>query len=213
VIYEFPTPDVPIRQGDIFRGIPKAALSLTEVSILTEQNEPEAARWDDLSDRNEPIAAVVGLTPVMAIVITQDCDTIRAPEISFCEIRPIFDVVKLSTPPKTPTKWVDFLRRHAVQNLKWFYLPPDGQVGFADRMAVDFQSVLRVPRDELEQLRNLRTGRLNTVADEHFRERLAEFFRRYPYNEWYPFSKIEFEAYRAMSSDEAENITPYEHQK
>ena len=33
-------------------------------------------------------------------------------------------------------------------------------------------------------------------ADEHFRERLAEFFRRYPYDEWYPLEKAEFAEYK-----------------
>ncbi len=54
---------------------------------------------------------------------------------------------------------------------------------------------LRVPRAELEEVRYLRKGRLNNVADEHFRERIGEFFRRYPYDEWYPLDQDEMEAY------------------
>ena len=62
-------------------------------------------------------------------------------------------------------------------------------------MAVDFMVTLRVPRDELEDIRDLRKGRLNEVADEHFRERISEFFRRYPYDEWYPLNSEELQAY------------------
>jgi hypothetical protein len=101
-----------------------------------------------------------------------------------------------------------------MQNLKWFYLPPDQTMGFTDRRAVDFLATLRVARQDLESARHLRRGRLNDVADEHFRERLAEFFRRYPYNEWYPFTKEEFDAYRrSMGPEETESIRPYDHQR
>jgi len=79
-------------------------------------------------------------------------------------------------------------------------------------MAVDFLSTLRIPREDLENLRHLRRGRLNSTADEHFRERVAEFFRRYAYNEWYPFSKDEFEAYKQGHPEEASIILPYPYQ-
>lgn len=209
MIYEVVPIESPIRQGDIFRGLPKATISLMSLSILNAENESEAVRWEDLRESPEPITAVVGLTPATGIVITQDCDTVRAPEISLCEIKPLSTVVGDATQPKNAKKWVEFLRRHTIQNLKWFYLPPDPRVGFAERMAVEFQSVLQVPRDELEQVKHFRVGRLNSVGDEHFRERLAEFFRRYPYDEWYSYNKDEFQAYREMYPD----ATPFEHQQ
>jgi len=212
MIYEFPGPDEAIRQGDIFSGIPKPSVSLSRISIVTEDDETQAAEWDDLRKSPNPITALVGITPVVAVVITQDCDVVRAPDISLCEIKDFSDVVKVP-PPTTPKKWVELLRTQAMANLKWFYLPPEGRLGFDDRRAIDFQSVLRVPRDELERFKHLRLGRLVPVADEHFRERLGEFFRRYPYNEWYPFDKAEFEAYRAGHPQETTIILPYEHQK
>ena len=55
---------------------------------------------------------------------------------------------------------------------------------------------LRVRRVELETLRDLRRGRLNFLADEHFRERIGEFFRRYPYDEWYALNREELGAVR-----------------
>ena len=87
-------------------------------------------------------------------------------------------------------------------NLKWFYLPIDEEIGFKEKMAVDFQVTLRLQRQELENLRFLRRKRLNVIADEHFRERIAEFFRRYPYDEWYPLNKEEFASYAAEHSQE-----------
>ncbi len=48
---------------------------------------------------------------------------------------------------------------------------------------------------ELENLKDLRRGRLNKVADEHFRERIGEFYRRYPYDEWYPLDEQEMALY------------------
>lgn len=212
MIYQFLPETAAIRQGDIFETIPRVDLSLAELNVVNERNEPEAVTWDTVRGSAEPLAVVVGLRPVWAIVITQDCDTIRVPDITLCEIKPVRDVLRVGL-PTTPKKWADLLRKQAVQNLKWFYLPPDPTIGFADRMAVDFLATLRVARPDLEAARYLRRGRLNDLADEHFRERLAEFFRRYPYNEWYPFTKDEFEAYRAGLPQEAHLIHPYDYQR
>ncbi len=212
MIYELPLETAPIRQGDIFETMPRVDLSLTEISIVSATNEPEAVTWDVVRGSAEPVAAVVGVRPVWAIVITQDCDTIRAPDITLCEIKPFRDVLRVRL-PTTPRGWTELLRKQAVQNLKWFYLPQDPTVGFTDRMAVDFLATLRVARVDLEAARYLRRGRLNDVADEHFRERLAEFFRRYPYNEWYSFTKDEFDAYRAGNPQEAHLIHPYDYQR
>ncbi|MBM4082926.1 MAG: hypothetical protein FJ278_24680 [Planctomycetes bacterium] len=66
---------------------------------------------------------------------------------------------------------------------------------------MDFMVTIRVPLQDLAALRSLRKGRLNPIADEHFRERIAEFFRRYPYDEWYPLDQREFaeDGYRESS--------------
>jgi hypothetical protein len=100
---------------------------------------------------------------------------------------------------------MSMITKHARLNLKWFYLPPDPGLGFSDKMAVDFHSVLRVSRTYLEQnLTQLRLARLNQVATEHFRERLSEYYRRYPYDEWYPLDKAEFEEYRRSKPEPIE---------
>ncbi len=100
---------------------------------------------------------------------------------------------------------MSLITKHARLNLKWFYLPADSSIGFTDKMAVDFHSVLRVSRTYLEQnLAQLRLGRLNQIATEHFRERLSEYYRRYPYDEWYPLDKAEYEEYRRSKPEPLE---------
>ncbi len=210
LIYEFPDTSSPIRQGDIFRALPRVELSLQDLSVVLEDQQTEVVSWEVLRHNPEPLTAIVGLRSVWAIVITQDCDTIRAPDISLCEVKPFVDVVKLAFEPKNAKEWVEQLKRQAILNLKWFYLPPDPTIGFSERMAVDFLATIRIQRVDLEESRHLRGGRLNVTADEHFRERLAEYFRRYPYNEWYPFNKDEFDAYKAKYP--GESITPYPYQ-
>jgi len=137
----------------------------------------------------------------MAIVATQDCDALRSPDITLCEIREFREVERKSKETTAAKKWKDILTQHARINQKWFYLPPDDQIGFDKKMAVDFLVTIRVPREDLEEIRSLRRGRLNKMADEHFRERLTEFFRRYPYDEWYPLNKEEFAEYKKEYPD------------
>jgi len=50
-------------------------------------------------------------------------------------------------------------------------------------------------------MRDLRRGRLNDMADEHFRERIADFFRRYPYDEWYALNQDELAVYQQEYPD------------
>ena len=143
--------------------------------------------------------------PVIAIVATQDCDALRSNDITFCEIRPFIDVERSSKYAKSPKAWIRKITQQARINQKWFYLPPDERLGFTIKMAVDFMVTLRVPREDLEALKSLRKGRLNLVADEHFRERIAEFFRRYPYDEWYPLNVEEMDLYRKEYPDEQQS--------
>ena len=148
------------------------------------------------------VKAILAVRPVKAIVISQDCDISRSQDISLCEIREFILVERKAKDTKTAKGWVSILSQHARLNLKWFYLPPDEKVGFSSKMAVDFTVTLRVPRLELEGFRVFRKGRLNSIADEHFRERLAEFFRRYPYDEWYPdFDEAELAEYKKTYPD------------
>lgn len=196
MIYDVPELEDPIRQGDIFRDLPKVEMSLRRVPVLVGENQQELRSWKDLVSAGEPVSIVVAARPVFAIVASQDCDAVNGRDITLCEIRPFRDVERLSKDTSAPTAWMKIITQQAKRNLKWFYLPPDSRLGFSNKMGVDFMVTLRVPRTELEELRNLRVGRLNALGDEHFRERISEFYRRYPYDEWYPLDPAELDAYQ-----------------
>lgn len=196
MIYEFPDEATCIRQGDIFVNLPRVDLSLNSIMIVNEDGE-RIAKWTEVASRGDPVNIIVPIRPVPAIVVTQDCDAARSRDITLCEIRPFKDVEGKCRETNAPKKWTSIITQHARINQKWFYLPPDTTLGFSEKMAADFMVTLRVPRTDLEELRYLRKGRLNSVADEHFRERLSDFYRRYPYDEWYPLDTAELKAYMA----------------
>jgi hypothetical protein len=185
----------PIRQGDIFRGLPRIDLSLTAIPVVGNDGKEDVMTWEGIAAVGEPITALVALRPVTAIVASQDCDAQNGDDVTLCEIRPFPEIYFVSDKTQT-SGWVSIITEHARKNLKWFYLPPDAEFGFSERMGVDFPVTIRVPRLDLESIKSLRIGRLNPEADEHFRERISEYFRRYPYDEWYPLDKAEYEYYK-----------------
>lgn len=183
MIYDIPDTNEPLRQGDIFIGVPRIDLSLYRIPVLNGDGQSVVESWNDIARRGKEVTGIFGVKPVPAIVATQDCDNLRSPDITLCEIGKFREVERKSKETNSPKAWKNLLTQHARINQKWFYLPPDSTVGFEDKMAVNFLVTIRLPRVELESLRHLRKGRLNSIADEHFRERIAEFFRRYPYDE------------------------------
>jgi hypothetical protein len=205
MIYESAGGEEPIRQGDIFSNIPRVDLSFATMVILDGQEQREIAWKDAVADSSSPVVAVLPVKPVTGIVITQDCDTVRGEYICLAEVGD-FATATGKTVPTLPKKWQSLIKQHAKTNLRWFYLPAATELGIATRVAADFRVVIRVPRGDLEGHREFRLCRLKTVAREHFRESLAQFFRRYPYNEWYPLTKEEFQAY---SEESPEPVRPY----
>ena len=196
MIYDFPTVDCLFRQGDIFTGLPRVEISLRRIPVVTATGEQVETPWEEIIRDGNPITAILAVNPVSAIIISQDCDASRAPDITLCEIRHFREVKPKSETATKVKAWVKLITQQARLNQKWLYLPPDPQIGFTDRMGVDFHISLRLPRQDLEEMRSLRKGRLNEVACSHFRERIAEFFRRYPYNEWYPLTSEEMTEYQ-----------------
>jgi hypothetical protein len=211
MIYDDVPPSEPIRQGDIFIGLPRIDISLDRLVFIGEDDSPLETSWDELSKRptTDVISLIAAARPVAAIVATQDCDAIRSPNITLCEIREFREIEKKAAQVSAPKKWVNLITQHSRLNSKWFYLPPDEMLGFTSKMAVDFLVTLRFARLDLEKLIKLRRGRLNQVADEHFRERISDFFRRYPYDEWYPLNKDELVAYQ----QDHESVEPFSWQK
>ncbi len=201
MIYEYLHEGEPIRQGDIFCNLPVPAFDLDSMTVVSDEELLEK-RWEDITEPTTAI--VVPIEKHWAIVASQDCDTNRVPSLT------LFKIVTLdssdTTPPKNVKGWVSYIKTRSVENASRFYLPSDERLGFNDRMLVLFQNVIQIKRESLEsRVRTHRKGRLNTVADEHFRESIAQFFRRYPYNEWYPFTKEEFQYY----SEDITDAKPY----
>jgi hypothetical protein len=169
-------------------------ISLSEL-VLTTDEEIVLADWQSV--QQDEIQAVVTLRSVDAIVISQDCDATRAEDISFSEIRPFHEVERDGkTQQDSPKKWVRLITQQARKNQKWFYLPPDANFGLSIKSAVDLRIVLSVGLEDLKTLApKRRVCRLNEVAASHFRERISDFYRRYPYDEWYPLDKEELSFY------------------
>jgi hypothetical protein len=218
MIYEDVDLTAPIRQGDIFFNLPKLDFSMDEV-LFEDQRDDLGSRcvsWNELIQKYSPqkiaddIQVSVPVKCVPAIVATQDCDALRSPDITLCEIRRFVDVERSSQNVTSLNRFVQAITRQARLNLKWFYLPPNEEIGFKERMAVDFLATLRLQREELEKFSFLRKKRLNIVADEHFRERIGEFFRRYPYDEWYPLSKEELALYNKDHCQEPSPPFPWQ---
>lgn len=211
MIYEYPPAEAPIRQGDIFSAVPRIEIALTRIDLLqTGQVETVAATWDEVAHAAHPVTAVIPVKPVPAIVISQDCDITNGPDVSLSEIVAFASVEPNIANLQIPKKTANFVVQQAKKNQKWFYLPADPRIGFAERMAVDFRRTIRLAASDLGRHVHLRIGRLNPEADEHFRERLAEFYRRYPVDEWYPLSREEFESYRAEHAEANPQPRPWQ---
>ncbi len=205
IIYEHPDVSKPIKQGDIFHPLPKISLDLTKLTLV-ESGALKRYDWNEVKDKERSVINTA-IEPVWAIVATQDCDAIRSPVISLFEIN-LFKTVSSFTLPTTPKKWVSVITQKSRLNARWFYLPCDSKMGFPDRMAINFHTVIQVPRKNLEELKELRKGRLNKIAYQHYRESIARYFRRYPYDEWYPLNKEEFAEYNKESGP----VEPFEGQ-
>lgn len=156
MIYEFPLGSEPLRQGDIFAALPRIDFTLDDLPIQDEEGNFIHEHWQQLCSHTNGDKVLVGIRPVTAILITQDCDIIRAPDLTFCEIHRFVDVEGKAKQTTSPKSWVSLITQHARINLKWFYLPPDPQIGFTEKMAVDFMVTLRVPREDVEKLMSLR---------------------------------------------------------
>ncbi len=195
MIYDFPDALCPIRQGDIFQRLPRVDISMETIPVLGKDDTVRRAAWSELMESNDLTTVIAAVRPVAAIVATQDCDATRATDITLCEICRFTEVYPGAKETKSAKGWTSIITQHARVNLKWFYLPLDKQLGFNEKMAVNFMATLRLNREELEKIRCNRIGRLNDEAESHFRERISEFFRRYPYDEWYALTKDEFAVY------------------
>jgi len=209
MIYALVDRQADIRQGDIFRRIPRVDLSLTRLAVVDDDETYRDTSWRDAladSEDGTAITALLPIKPVDAIVITQNCDAARGEYLCLCQIENFLLASGQTDPPANANKWQSLIVRKGREMPRLFYLPADASVGFSVPMVTDFRVILRIPRIELCELRDQRAGRLNETAFEHFRESLANYFRRYAYNEWYPLTKEQFEAYAKAC---CEPVAPY----
>ena len=58
MIYELPDQTAPIRQGDIFVGLPRVDLSLEEILLVDEVGE-RIAKWEDLANHSNTFNIIV----------------------------------------------------------------------------------------------------------------------------------------------------------
>ncbi|MCK5862784.1 MAG: hypothetical protein KAH38_09880 [Candidatus Hydrogenedentes bacterium] len=213
MIYDAVGAELPIQQGDIFCGLPRVEVSLSDVCVVENDGGIFETDWTQVSKDDEgnsrTVRAILPLRPVDAIVISQNCDAARADYVSLCEIISFSKALKDSQ-NWSPKTWAKMLTREGTDTLRLFYMPPGDIPGFSEKKAVEFRTVIQLPREDLVSFSHLRKARLNTVAYEHFREKLSQYFRRYPYNPWYPLDKEEFAKYTEKQS---ETITPYDWQK
>ena len=187
-------PRCPIRQGDIFYPLPYAEISLTNIQLLKKDGQEihalKVSNWDGIRDEKE-IVVSTALGKTWGIVATQNCDASRIPDISLFQIEPYQNINR--TPPKESDykSWISIITDRSCKNVSLFYLPVDDRLGISNRMVVNFHKVFHLPRLDLLENIKLRKGRLTKVAYEHYRECIAQYYRRYPYNEWYSLNKAE----------------------
>lgn len=215
MIYDPVNVEDPISQGDIFKNVPRVDFSLEKMAVAEGEGEDlelYQTTWRDALEGatpTKPISVLLTIKPVTAIVITQNCDAARGEYLCLCEIGEYLSTTN-TTSPRNPKSWQSQIIRTSKTNSRYFYLPEDTQRGFPQKNAVDFRVILRMRRVDLEELKDHRVAKLNKEANEHFREMLAHFFRRYAYNEWYRLTKEEFDAYAATCP---EPVNPYPWQR
>ena len=213
MIYEFPPSSNPIKQGDIFMNIPRVEFEFSNnVSVLEPDNKTISISWEEIALSKKDVAAILGITSVPAIVATQHCDAQRREYLTLCEIIEITEIKAFENLEK---KTLRSIAKDLVKSNRdmpgIFYLPPSKEIGFPNRMVVNFSSTIRLYRKDLEKFITNRKGRLNDAGYEHFREKLSHFFHRYAWTEWYILNKEEILAHGDYSDLKPDQL--YEYQK
>jgi len=219
MIFQTVQSDEPIRQGDVFVNLPRCDISLAQLFVLkpsaTDSFQAHRQSWQQaLNESGSGVGAInasVSIVPVNAIVVSQDCDVARSESISFCEIVQLTDVLEEAKKFTEPKHWASFVKRHS-DNPKWLYLPAWRENGLKERSAIDFCSVFQLSAIDASSIIDCRVGRLNEYAFQHFREKVANFFRRYAVDRWYSLTKEELAAYTASLKGE-EAAPPFDWQK
>jgi hypothetical protein len=213
VCYDLLEPDCSIMQGDIFYPLPCAEINLAKMQALKKVSSQEMlatdSNWDSLSGQNN-IVISVAVQKTWGIVATQNCDASRIPDISFFQIEPYRYINDRAPPEERHDSWISIITDRSCKNASLFYLPVDERLGISERMVINFHKVFRLPRLDLVNSIKLRKGRLTKVAYEHYRESIAQYYRRYPYNEWYSLNNDEAAFYASKGRCKEEDLYPWQ---
>ncbi len=196
MIYEPISLEDDLRQGDLFCNLPFVYFNLDELSVFNDESSFEQTSWADLIKNEIHILASVEKT--YAIILSQDCDCLRNEFISLCIIS---EWNKKYTSSKKWMKEIIKLNKFSPSKM---YLPPDISFNIEKKMYADFSLIFHIDRENLENLKNLRICRLNEDAMEHFREKVAYYFHRYAFDEFYPLDKDEMDQYEKTRGEKYE---------
>ena len=173
--YLRPPPTAAISQGDIFRDVPIIGVSLQRLHRVVEDGtdlkafpvEPDALR--------DGMVLLELVRTTDAIVVSQSCDTERAPHLMLAPLIP-FTLQEKSA----EKKWRKI--NHAATSLgepKLVYLPGNTNLGI-ERRTADFGLAFTLPREFLEELakRGKRVAGLSEQAIGFLQYRLAVLLTR-----------------------------------
>lgn len=208
MIYEIPDEEIPISQGDIFINLPLTINNLNDIIVIDDEGEIET-NWLTIRDRKRSIVKSV-IKPAIGILASQNCDASRQPYLTFFKIDTFRDIIGERNMPGNVKKWVSMITQRSRINPAWFYLPSDPEIGFDEKMAINFNNVFQIQRDIItENISDFRIGSLNEEALNHYRNSISHYFLRYAYNEWYPLNREEFTEYQNNYS----GTEPYPYQE
>ncbi|EKE21845.1 MAG: hypothetical protein ACD_7C00114G0005 [uncultured bacterium] len=207
-----------LEQGDIFNCLPFFNIDSNLIKTIDSADGKLFYKKLDIKNYEASLDgvlrnAVIDIHFKPAILITQNCDVLRSSYISFCEIRKFKDVDGSLDSITSEKRIVEFLTKKYAHQEKYFYLPAEDGV-FDDRMAVDFSRIYQIDRTLLEGMKNKRICSLNLVPLEHFRVKIANYFKRFAYNGWYLLNKAEFNVFKTdkekeCGAGELKLINPY----
>ena len=234
-IYEKVKDGEGIRQGDVFRGIPKLNFTPEQDfnGTILDVGGSVRKEWSRLVDSNEPTKTPIIMEPTIGIVLTQDCDVTRNVRITLLEItenklhssyidEKLEEAKNKGKRGKTEKNVVKsyFNRlKEAFDGPKMMYLPKDippegGSRVFKKNMQIMFESVLYIGSEQLKTMTSkFRLFRLNETALDHFRQKINAYFLRYAVNMHYVMDNREYNFYKYMyhtEEKERNEIHPYQ---
>ena len=186
----------PIRQGDIFFNLPFVRYNLRELYVYFNENEFNLTSWIDVKENT--INGVANFEKVYGIVLSQDCDCLRNPYLSLIMIIPYN---RNFTSVKRGMQEILIINNRSPSLM---YLPPDNNFRIREKMLIDFSQIFHIFREDLEYFKKLRLCRLNSEGLEHFCNKVSDYFRRYAYDEYYPFDPEEMDEYENYRKEKYE---------